>query len=35
MILKDIIGILNKAVHSKLDEYYIQSYNYTIEIGEN
>lgn len=33
MILKDIIGILNKAVHSKLDDYDIQSYNYIIEIG--
>lgn len=33
MILKDITGILNKAVHSKLENYDIQSYNYIIEIG--
>ena len=33
MILKDIIGILNKAVHSKLDDYDIRSYNYIMEIG--
>ena len=32
-ILRDIIGILNKAVHSKLDEYDIKSYNYIIDIG--
>jgi len=33
MILRDIIGILNKAVHSKLYDYDIKSYNYIIEVG--
>lgn len=32
-IIRDIIGILNKAVHSKLNEYDVRSYNYIIDIG--
>ena len=33
MIIKDIIGILNKAVHSDLDNYDLKSYNSIIKIA--
>lgn len=32
-IIRDIIGILNKAVHSRLNEYDVKSYNYIIDVG--
>ena len=33
MIIKDIIGILNKAVHSRLEDYDLKSYNSIIKIA--
>ena len=33
MIIKEIIGILNKAVHSRLDDYDLKSYNSIIKIA--
>lgn len=32
-IIKDIIGILNKAVHSRLEEYDLRSYNSIIKVA--
>lgn len=33
IIIKDIIGILNKAVHSRLEEYDLKSYNSIVKIA--